>query len=413
MPSRETAAPVTSGKWLSIIGIGEDGVAGLGDEAKGLIAAAKTVFGGRRHLELAGSLIEGEARPWPSPFDRAVKNVLALRGTPVCVLASGDPFFHGVGATLARHVATGEMRVIPQPSAFSLAAARLGWPLQDVDTISLHGRDIAHIRPFLHPGRRLLVLTSDDRAPAAIASLLTSLGFGPSEIHVLEALGGSRENRRSAAAQTFKLPAIDPLNLLAITVHAEGEDAILPLTPGMSDSLFDHDGQITKCEIRALTLSALAPRRGELLWDVGAGSGSVAIEWMLRHPAMRAIAIEQDAARAERIGSNAAMLGVPGLVVVNDRAPKAFDDLNRPDTIFIGGGGSEPGVVDSAIASLRPGGRLVANAVTLEMETVLLGLRVSHGGDLVRLAVSRAKPIGSMTGWRPAMPVTQWTWTKP
>ncbi|MEZ5812651.1 MAG: precorrin-6y C5,15-methyltransferase (decarboxylating) subunit CbiE [Rhizobiaceae bacterium] len=413
MPSSETAPRATSGKWLSIVGIGEDGIAGLGEEARRLIASAATVFGGRRHLDLARPLTAGEARPWPSPFDRAVKDVVALRGTSVCVLASGDPFLHGVGATLARHVAAGEMHVVPQPSAFSLAAARLGWPLQDIETLSLHGRDIVHIRPFLHPGRHLLVLTSDDKAPAAVASLLTELGFGPSQIGVLEALGGDRENIRSTTAQAFDLPAINPLNLLAIAVIAEHEDSLVPLTPGIADTLFDNDGQITKHEIRALTLSALAPRRGELLWDVGAGSGSVSIEWMLRHPAMRAIAIERDAMRAARIGRNAAALGVPSLVVVNDLAPRAFDGLDRPDAIFIGGGGSEPGIVDRAIAGLRPGGRLVANAVTLEMEAMLLGLHANHGGNLARVAVSRAGPVGSMTGWRPAMPVTQWTWVKP
>jgi precorrin-6Y C5,15-methyltransferase (decarboxylating) len=402
-----------AGPWLSIVGIGEDGLEGLSTEAKRHVAEAEFVFGGSRHLALAEPIISGEARPWPSPFDPQMRTVTALAGRRVCVLASGDPFCHGVGTTLARHVAPAGFHSFPAPSAFALAANRLGWALPEIETISLHGKPIDLIRPLLHPGARILALTSGPEDPARIATLLSSFGFGRSRLMILEALGGPQERVRATIAASFDVTNINSLNVLAIEIHASPEARILPLSPGMADDLFEHDGQITKREIRALTLSALAPRRGELLWDIGAGSGSIAIEWMLRHPSMRAIAVEMSAERADRIARNAAACGVPGLAIVQEEAPAALADLAAPDAIFVGGGGSEPGVMDAAIDALRPGGRLVANAVTLEMEAVLLALHARLGGDLVRLAVSRAAPVGEMQGWRPAMPVTQWTWVKP
>ncbi len=399
--------------WLSIVGIGEDGVDGLGDEAKRRIDRAAFVFGGKRHLALVGGLATGAAHPWPTPFDPDMRAVVALRGQNVCVLASGDPFCHGAGATLARHVAANEIRSIPAPSAFSLAANRFGWSLPDIETISLHGRPIDLIRCLLHTGTRILALTSDANGPSSIARLLTSLGFGPSRLTVLESLGGPRERVRTATAADFGLAEINPLNVLAIEVQSLSEARILPLAPGLPNDLFEHDGQITKRETRALTLSALAPRRGELLWDVGAGSGSIGIEWMLRHPSMRAVAIEASADRAARVGRNASACGVPGLTVVCGAAPETLAGLASPDAIFIGGGGSDPGVVQAAMTALKPGGRLVANAVTLEMEAVLLARHARHGGNLIRIAISRASPVGAMQGWRPAMPVTQWSWVKP
>jgi precorrin-6Y C5,15-methyltransferase (decarboxylating) len=410
MPAERESAE--AGRWLSIIGIGEDGVEGLGREAKRRIAEAETVFGGRRHLALVEHLARGSARPWPSPFDAGMRAVLELRGRRVCVLASGDPFCHGVGATLARHVPANEMHVVPAPSSFSLAAARLGWPLADVQAISLHGKPIDLIRPLLHPRARILALTSDGDGPAAIAHLLSELGFGPSRLTVLEALGGPSERLVSVRAVTFSEKNINPLNVLAIEVESTLEARILPLTTGMADDLFEHDGQITKCEVRAMTLSALAPRRGELLWDIGGGSGSIAIEWMLCDPSLRAIAIEALPERAACIGRNATACGVPGLVVVEGSAPDALSGLTTPDAIFVGGGGTDQGVMDAAIDALPSGGRLVANAVTLEMEVLLLALHARLGGELIRIAVSRAAPIGSMQGWRPAMPVTQWSWVK-
>ncbi len=414
MSSKDAAALSSTGKaWLAVIGIGEDGPAGLGEAAKQAIGEASVVFGGKRHLALAATLIRGEQRAWPVPFDSAMEAVRALRGKSVCVLASGDPFLHGVGATLARHVPVDEMRVLPAPSAFSLAASRLGWALQDTEIVSLHGKPIELIRPLLQPGRKITALTSDGNGPAMIAALLDSSGFGSSTLTVLEALGGPGERITRGPARDFAMAGIDPLNVLAIEVAATRDARVLARAPGLADDLFEHDGQITKREIRAVTLSTLSPRRGELMWDIGAGSGSISIEWMLADPSLRAVAIEADAERAARIRRNAAAFGVPGLEVVTGRAPEVLGDLVAPDAIFVGGGGSDGGVMAAVIEALKPGGRLVANAVTLEMEAVLIALHGRHGGEMTRLAVARAGAIGTMNGWKPAMPVTQWSWTKP
>ena len=401
-----------SPRWLSIVGIGEDGVAGLSPVARGLIEAAEIVFGGRRHLGLAAPLIRGAARPWPSPFDGAAEEVARHRGRQVCVLASGDPFQYGVGAVLARHIEAREMMVVPGLSAFSLAAARLGWPLPHTALLSLHGRNLDLIRPHLQPGARILALTSDGAGAAALAKTLTETGFGASRLTILEALGGPRERVRAIVADAFDFGAVDPLNTVAIEVVASPGARVIARAPGLADNLFEHDGQITKREIRAMTLSSLAPRRGELLWDIGAGSGSVAIEWMLADPIMRAIAVEQRTDRAARIRRNAAAFGVPGLEVVEGAAPSALAGLAAPDAVFIGGG-AEAAVLDGASRALRSGGRLVANAVTLETEALLLARHAALGGELTRIAISRADAVGSKTGWRAAMPVTQWVWTKP
>jgi precorrin-6B C5,15-methyltransferase / cobalt-precorrin-6B C5,C15-methyltransferase len=408
---RDTAA---SPRWLSIVGIGEDGIDGLSAAARGLISAAEIVFGGKRHLALAAPLVRGAARPWPSPFDGAAGEVANHRGRQVCVLASGDPFHYGVGAVLARTIDANEMIVVPAPSAFSLAAARLGWSLAETTLLSVHGRNPDLIRPHLQPGARILALTSDGNGPAALARLLAQSGFGASRLTVLEALGGSRERIRTTTAAAFDLGAIDALNTLAIDVAAAADARVISRSAGLADALFEHDGQITKREVRAVTLSSLSPRRGELLWDIGAGSGSVAIEWMLADPlAMRAIAVEERADRAARIHRNAAAFGVPGLGVVQGPAPEALANLPPPHAVFIGGGASAPGVLDAASAALCAGGRLVVNAVTLETEAQLIARHAARGGELIRIAVSRAGAVGGKTAWRPALPVTQWVWTKP
>ncbi len=384
----------------------------LSPVARGLIENAEIVFGGRRHLTLAASLIRGVARPWPSPFDRAAEEVLRHRGRQVCVLASGDPFHYGVGAVLARHIDAREMVVVPAASAFSLAAARLGWSLPDSVLLSLHGRALDLIRPHLQPGARILTLTSDGEAPTALAALLTETGFGASRLTVLEALGGAHEQIRQTKAAAYDLSAVGALNTVAIEVEAAAGARVLARTAGLADELFEHDGQITKREIRAVTLSSLAPCRGELLWDIGTGSGSVAIEWMLADPAMRAIAVERRPDRAARARRNAAAFGVPGLEIVEGAAPGALTGLAGPDAIFIGGG-ADAGVLDAATRALWTGGRLVVNAVTLETEALLLARHAACGGELIRIAISRADAVGEKTGWRAAMPVTQWLWTKP
>jgi precorrin-6B C5,15-methyltransferase / cobalt-precorrin-6B C5,C15-methyltransferase len=410
---RTMPEPASPKRWLSIVGIGEDGIEGLSPVARGLVTSADIVFGGERHLALANKLIRGQAKPWPSPFSRAVGEVLAERDRQVCVLASGDPFFYGVGSVLASHVKPEETVVVPAPSAFSLAAARLGWALPDIALVSVHGRELDRIRPHLHPGARVLALTSDSDGPAALARLLAENGFGASRLTVLEALGGANERVRSTTAAGFDLADIAALNTVAIEVEAASGARVIAYSAGLDDALYEYDGQITKREIRAITLSSLAPLRGRLLWDIGAGSGSVAIEWMLAHPSMRAVAIEAREDRAARIWRNAAAFGVPGLEVIEGRAPEALHELAMPDAIFIGGGASAPGVLDTAIAALHPGGRLVVNAVTLETEAELTARQASLGGTLTRIAISRAEAVGGKTGWRSAMPVTQWVWVKP
>ncbi len=400
-------------RWLSIVGIGEDGIEALGPAARGLIGAAEIVFGGRRHLALAASTIRGATRPWPTPFDGAADEILRHRGRQVCVLASGDPFHFGVGAVLAEKIDPREMIVFPAPSAFSLAAARLGWSVPHTILLSVHGRTLDLVRPYLQPGARILALTSDGDGPAALARLLAETGFGNSSLTVLEALAGPGERVRSTTAADFPFGAVDALNIVAIEATAAPDARVIARSAGLSDDLFEHDGQITKRDVRAVTLSSLAPRRGELLWDIGAGAGSVAIEWLLSDPIfMRAIAIEERTDRAARIGRNAVALGVPHLRIVEGAAPVALANLAVPDAIFVGGGAS-PSVLDASSRALRPGGRLVVNAVTLETEALLLARHAALGGELTRIAIARAQPLGEKTGWRGAMPVTQWLWTKP
>ncbi|HKD30779.1 MAG TPA: precorrin-6y C5,15-methyltransferase (decarboxylating) subunit CbiE [Xanthobacteraceae bacterium] len=400
-----------TGRWLSIVGIGEDGVGALSPVARGLIGDAEIVFGGKRHLALAAGLIRGAARPWTSPFDGSTDAVLAHRGKQVCVLASGDPFVYGVGAVLARHIDPSETLVLPAPSAFSLAAARLGWALPETAQVSLHGRALDLVRPHLQPGMRVLALTSDRDGPAALARLLSDSGFGASSLIVLEALGGRQERIRATTAAQFALREIHDLNVVAIEAKAGPGARVIARVAGLPDAMFEHDGQITKREIRAVTLSSLAPRRGEALWDIGAGSGSVAIEWLLADPSLQAVAIERRPDRAARIRRNAAAFGVPGLEVIEGEAPEVLESLPSPDAIFIGGGAEE--TLDAAGAVLRVGGRLVVNAVTLETEALLLARHATLGGELTRLAITRADAVGAKTGWRPALPVTQWTWIKP
>jgi precorrin-6B C5,15-methyltransferase / cobalt-precorrin-6B C5,C15-methyltransferase len=329
----------------------------------------------------------------------------------VCVLGSGDPFLYGVGSLLLRHVDPRETLAVPAPSTFTLAAARLGWSLPETTQLSLHGRSLDLVRPHLQPGARVLALTSDGEGPAALARVLTDSGFGSSRMTVLEALGGPRERLRATTAAGFDLDEVGPLNAVAIEVEASPGARVLARAPGLPDAFFEHDGQITKREIRAVTLAALSPRRGELLWDVGAGAGSVAIEWLLADPSMRAIAIEAHSERAARIRRNAAAFGVPGLHVIEGTAPEVFEGLAQPDAIFIGGGARI--VLDPAMRVLRTGGRLVVNAMTTETEAVLLRSRATLGGELRRIAIARVEPMGERETWRPALPVTQWVWVKP
>ncbi len=406
-------ATCTQMRWLSIVGIGEDGGEGLSPVARRLITSAELVVGGARHLELAGDLVCGRPLAWPSPMSDAFSEIKRRRGRSVVVLASGDPFHFGVGKQLAAFVPAEEFVCLPQPSAFSLASARMGWSLQDVALVTLHGRALQGIVRYLQPGARILALSWDGATPAKLAELLTTHRMGQSRITVLEAMGGPRERMRHAMASNFEIKEIVSLNTIAVEVIAEPEAAIIALAPGLDDALFEHDGQLTKREIRAVTLSSLAPRHGELLWDVGLGAGSIAIEWLLRHPSLGAIGVEARSDRADRAARNAAALGAPELKIVQGRAPEALEGLARPDAVFVGGGMMDEGVFEAVWAALKPRGRLVANAVSIETEARLADYFHRFGGDLVRLQVARADRVGTMFGWRPAMPVTQWRLKKP
>jgi precorrin-6Y C5,15-methyltransferase (decarboxylating) len=398
--------------WLTIIGIGEDGRAGLSAAALTALDGAEFVIGGARHLDLAAPAT-AQTHTWPIPFSDGYAMILNRRGHSTCVLATGDPFHYGVGAELARLIPPDEIISFPQPSAFSLAAARMGWSLPDCDCVSLHGRALERIVPYLQPGARILALSWDGSTPGKLAAILKARGFGASTITVLEAMGGSRERIRSTTAADFDLAEIDQLNTVAIEVVAANDARIVTLAPGLLDAWFENDGQLTKAEIRALTLAALAPKAGELLWDIGAGAGSIGIEWCLRHPRNRCIGIEERQERAERARRNATELGATAMNVRIGRAPEALVDLPPPDAVFIGGGASESGVFDAAWDALKPAGRLLINAVTLETETLLGTLHARHGGAMRRLAFSRLDRVGDMHGWRAAMPVTQWVVTKP
>jgi precorrin-6B C5,15-methyltransferase / cobalt-precorrin-6B C5,C15-methyltransferase len=399
-------------RWLAIVGIGEDGLEGLTPAARRLIAQADFVVGGKRHLALAGSL-KAETMTWPSPIENALDAIEERRGRSVCVLASGDPFFFGVGAMLMRRFAAGEMISIPAPSAFALAASRLGWSQQDCALLTLHGRPLEAIIPHLQPGARILALSWDDATPAKLAALLTERRMGRSKLTICEAMGGARERIRTTEARDFALGNVAALNTIALEVVAEHGGRVLPRAAGLADEWFEHDGQITKREIRAMTLSSLAPRRGELLWDVGSGSGSVAIEWMLADPANGAIAIEARDDRAERIARNALSFGVPGLSVVTGEAPQVFADMPKPDAIFIGGGASTAGMTERACDALAAGGRLVVNAVTIETQAACVDWRARWGGELTQIAIAHAEPVGRFSGWRAAMPIVQWRFVKP
>jgi precorrin-6Y C5,15-methyltransferase (decarboxylating) len=397
--------------WLTVVGIGEDGFSGLGKSARRALLGASRIFGSQRQLDLLPVCIRGERQLWPSPF--SLEPALALRGEPVCVLASGDPMLFGVGASLARQVASDEMQVLSAPSSYSLAAARLGWPLQEVVTLSVVARPVAALSAQLFSGVRLLVLSNDGQSPATIAALLRERGFGPSRITVLEHLGGPAERRVEGMANDWSEPVIADLNLIAIDCLAEPDAPRLSRLAGLPDSAFKHDGQLTKRDVRAMTLARLAPVPGELLWDVGAGSGSIGIEWMRAHPSCRALAIETDAGRQQLIEHNRDVLGVPGLRLIRGSAPQALAGLERPDAIFIGGGVTREGVLDTCWAQLKPGGRLIANAVTLQSEMTLMAWREQHGGELTRIHIAQAQPLGDFDTWRQALPITLLEVTKP
>jgi precorrin-6Y C5,15-methyltransferase (decarboxylating) len=399
-------------QWLSIIGVGEEGLEALPPATRQLIDRAQVLVGGERHLAMVPN---GSAQrlTWASPLSQTVEEIKRQRGHNVVVLATGDPMWFGIGVTLARHIAAEEMLIVPGISAFTLAASRLCWPLAEVECLTLHGRVLALMRPAIAPGARLLILANDGRTPAEAAKLLTELGYGPSRIIVLEHMGSPEERQIAGFAQSWSVAKTEDFNTIAVECIAGPHAVAYSRLAGLPDEAFDHDGQLTKQQVRAATLSALAPLPGQLLWDVGAGCGSIAIEWLRAGRRMRAIAIERQAARREMISRNCLTLGAPMLKIVEGEAPAALAGLPAPDAIFVGGGLSMPGVADACWEALKPGGRLVANAVTVEGETALFAARARWGGDLTRIAISRADAIGSHLGWRPLIPVTQYAVEKP
>ncbi|TCM86580.1 precorrin-6Y C5,15-methyltransferase (decarboxylating) [Rhodovulum steppense] len=390
------------------MGLGEDGPDGLPPASRAALEAAEIVMGAPRHLALLPDLA-AERIAWPVPFADGLPILQALRGRPVAVLASGDPFWFGAGAVIARHFAPGEWHALPAPSTFSLAAARLGWALETTACLGLHAAPLARLRPHLAPGARALVLVRDGAAVGDLARWLSAQGFGESTLWVMEALGGPRERLRRASAGT--LDPGDIAHPVCVGLEVAGTGATVPAASGWPDALFAHDGQITKRPVRALALSALAPRPGEHLWDIGGGSGSVSIEWLGCHPAMQATAIEADPARVARIRANADALGADRLRVVEGRAPEALDDLAPPQAVFIGGGLSEALLSDLWVR-LAPGTRLVAHAVTLESEALLARWHGAEGGSLLRIDLAEAQPLGRKRGWRAAYPVVQWSVTR-
>lgn len=391
---------------IVVVGIGADGFDGLSPASRSLVVEASVLWGGARHLSLVPS-VDGQARvPWPSPLSSGLPSLLAeYADRPVVALASGDPLVSGIATTLLEYGAP--VRVVPAVSSVSLARARMGWSAESCAVVTVVGRSVSRVLRECAPGRRILVLSSDASTPAEVASLLTSSGWGASRLTVLGDLGSSSESSVSGVASSWSASS-PALNVIAIEVSGNGLGS---WAPGLPDSAFENDGQLTKRDLRASALARLMPAPGQLLWDVGAGAGSIGIEWMRAHPTCRTIAIESDPERAARIARNARTLGVPDLQVVEGRAPSALAGLEPPDAIFIGGGATREGVLDTCLAALKPGGRLVVHGVTLETEALLAKAYADHGGELTRMSVETAEPIGTFTGWTPARAVTQWART--
>ncbi|TYB80013.1 precorrin-6y C5,15-methyltransferase (decarboxylating) subunit CbiE [Maritimibacter fusiformis] len=395
--------------WLHIVGIGEDGLDGLTPAARAVVEAAEVILGGERHHTLTDGL-EARRIAWPSPFDALLDTLTGLRGQRVVVLATGDPLWFSVGARIGRAIPAGKITYHPQLSAFQLAAARMGWSMADLETLTVHGRPVEQMIAFIQPDARLLILTTGAETPAQIARFLTDRGFGDSRMTVMANMGGTDEARFDATARNWH-HEVPPFNTLAVECIAAPDAALLPRVPGLADELFQHDGTMTKREVRALTVAKLMPMRGALLWDIGTGCGSVAVEWMRAARYTRAIGIEPRADRRAMAAENALALGVPRLELIDGKVPEALDGLDAPDAVFIGGGLSEA-TYEAAWSALKPLGRLVANAVTLDSEALLIDLHNRHGGELTKIAVSRAAPLGPHSGWRPMMPVTQWSMVK-
>ena len=370
---------------IEVVGIGADGWAGLSARSQELITAAGVLLGSLRQLDLVPERPDQQRFPLPTPMRAGLPDLLASVGDrTVAVLASGDPLVYGIAATLIDLVGAHRVRVHPTVSSVSLAAAELGWTSDSFDVVRI-ATSLTPLRRVLTPGRRVLVLSADEGTPA--------------------------QSRHDAAAEqvTAGPPATARLNIVALTVAGPGG---WPTVGGLPDEAFEHDGQLTKRDVRASALARLAPAPGQLLWDVGAGAGSVAIEWSRTDPRCRAVAIERDDARAARIARNAETLGATGVRVITGRAPAALAGLPTPDAVFVGGGAGSAGLLDTCWQAIGPGGRLVVHAVTLETEGVLVDRHARQGGELIRLSVERVEPLGGFRGWVAARPVVQWSVTR-
>jgi len=400
---------------LTVVGMGAEGWAGLTLSAQEVLGSAELIFGADRQLDLLPADLTGDRISWPKPMLPGLADLLGSQpDRRRVVLASGDPTFHGIATTIARLLPDQPLRILPHPSSVSLACARLGWAQHEVDVVSLVTAPPATMHPLIQPGRRLLVLVAGAHSPAQVAELLRARGFGPSRLIALSNLDAKDEQRVQRTADEWPEDAVaEPLTVLAVECVAGPDADRLSVVPGLPDDAYENDGQLTKRHVRAITLSSLAPSPGELLWDVGGGAGSIGIEWLRQHPSNAAVCVERDAERVARIQRNAEALGVPRLDLVTGSAPQALAELPTPDAIFIGGGAGNPGMIDTCWQALRPGGRLVANVTTLESEQAVYAAQVRYGGELTRIEITRAAPIGRFTGWRPAMPVTQWVAEKP
>jgi precorrin-6Y C5,15-methyltransferase (decarboxylating) len=399
-------------KWLSIVGMGEDGYEGLSARAKFLIEQADVIVGAERLLALTPQT-SATREEWPQPFSAVVTQIRRLRGRQAVLLATGDPSNYGVARKILEFIPFSEVEIVPHISAFSLAAARLGWSLPDCDTLTLHGRPAAQLEAFIQPGVRLIALTENGATIAEVARRLVARKFGQSRITVLENMGGPREKQSSFIVKDYGGAPYSDLNTIGVECIADLGAAILPRVPGLPDDAYVHDGQLTKREVRAATLSALAPTPDALLWDVGAGCGSIAIEWMRAARGAGAIAIERDENRLAMIAENADRLGAPRIKIIKGEAPAALNGLENPDAVFIGGGMGDPGVFETSWEALKSGGRMVGNVVTLEGELHVIDLQEKYGGDLVRIDVSILSKVGNLRALKPRMSVLQWRAIKP
>ena len=398
-------------QWLSIIGIGEEGYGSLSSAARLIVDNADIIFGGHRHLAMVP---KGKKTflPWKRPLHSSMDDLIQYRDQEVCVLATGDPFCYGVGNLITKWVPIDEINVIPAPSAFSLATARTGWVFEEIDFVTLHGRNDALLEVVIQPKAKLLILAHSRSTPSMVAKKLVKRGFGESNITVFERMGNLAERTVHGKANDWLENDFDPLHTIAVECIAEPLHTRQSRLSCLADDAFSHDGKITKEDIRSISITALMPAPGQLLWDVGAGCGSISIEWMRRDKRSRAVAIECQEKRLRFIAKNAVMLGTPDLKIINGRAPQALEKLETPDAIFIGGGLSNVGVFEACWQALRVGGRLVVNAVTTESEVMLIKLNQNFGGDLTRITISKTHPLGKHTGWKTLLPTLQWRVTK-